>query len=71
VELRSGRVEGGTLASQTESTITLRQPGKTVTIPRRGIRHLTVSTQSTMPSSLDKVIPPAEMADLIAYLTKR
>jgi putative membrane-bound dehydrogenase-like protein len=71
VELRSGRVEGGTLASQTESTITLRQLGKTVSIPRRDIRHLTMSTQSTMPSSLDKVIGPAEMADLIAYLTKR
>jgi putative heme-binding domain-containing protein len=71
VELRSGRVEGGTLASQTESAITLRQTGKTVTIARKDIRHLTMSTQSTMPSALDKVIPPQEMADLIAFLTKR
>ena len=42
-----------------------------MTIPRRDIRHLTVVAQSTMPSALDKVIPPEEMADLLAYLTKR
>jgi putative heme-binding domain-containing protein len=71
VELKGGRVEAGTLASQTEGAITLRQAGKTVTIPRRDIRHLTVASQSTMPSALDKVIPPEEMADLVAYLTKR
>jgi putative heme-binding domain-containing protein len=71
VQLPGGRVEAGTLASQTAGAITLRQAGKTVTIPRRDIRHLTVATQSTMPSALDKVIPPEEMADLVAYLTRR
>ncbi len=71
VELRGGRVEAGTLASQTAAAISLRQAGKSVTIPRRDIRHLTVVAQSTMPSALDKLIPPEQMADLVAYLTKR
>ncbi len=71
VELRGGRVEAGTLASQTGNAITLRQAGKPVTVPRRDIRRLTVDSQSTMPSTLDKVISPDEMADLLAYLTKR
>lgn len=71
VELRGGRVEAGTLASQTASAITLRQAGKPVSIPRRDIRRLSVDAQSTMPSTLDKVISPDEMADLLAFLTKR
>jgi putative membrane-bound dehydrogenase-like protein len=71
VQMSGGRTEAGTLASQTAAAITLRQAGKTLTVPRRDIRHLTVVTQSTMPSDLDKVIPPEEMANLLAYLTKR
>jgi putative heme-binding domain-containing protein len=71
VQMTGGRTEAGTLASQTAAAITLRQAGKTLTVPRRDIRHLTVVTQSTMPSDLDKVIPPEEMANLLAYLTKR
>ena len=71
VELRGGRVAAGTLASQTASAITLRQAGKPVSIPWRDIRRLSVDAQSTMPSTLDKVISPDEMADLLAFLTKR
>jgi putative membrane-bound dehydrogenase-like protein len=71
VQLAGGRTEAGTLASQTAGALTLRQAGKTLVIPRGNIRHLTVVTQSTMPSALDKVIPPEEMADLLAFLTKR
>jgi len=71
VELRGGRVEAGTLASQTASAITLRQAGKPVSIPRHDIRRLSVDAQSTMPSTLDKAISPDEMADLLAFLTKR
>jgi putative heme-binding domain-containing protein len=71
VQLAGGRTEAGTLASQTAGALTLRQAGKTLVIPRRNIRHLTVVTQSTMPSALDKVIQPEEMADLLAFLTKR
>jgi putative membrane-bound dehydrogenase-like protein len=71
VQLSGGRTEAGTLASQTAGAITLRQAGRTLTVPRRDIRHLTVVTQSTMPSDLDKVISPEDMANLLAYLTKR
>jgi hypothetical protein len=47
------------------------QAGRTIVIPRREIRQLTVLGQSTMPADLDKAISPEEMADLLAYVTKR
>ena len=42
-----------------------------MSIPRHDIRRLSVDAQSTMPSTLDKAISPDEMADLLAFLTKR
>jgi putative membrane-bound dehydrogenase-like protein len=69
VERTNGDTEAGVLASQTPASITLRQgPASEVTILRSEIRRMTVSPQSSMPADLDKVITPAEMADLIAYL---
>jgi putative heme-binding domain-containing protein len=69
VERTNGETEAGVLASQTPSSITLRQgPGSEVTILRSEIRRMTVSPQSSMPADLDKVITPAEMADLIAFI---
>jgi putative heme-binding domain-containing protein len=69
VERTDGRTEAGTLASQSATTITLRQAAKTIPIERRDIRRLTVVPQSMMPANLDKVITPEQMADLLAYLT--
>jgi putative membrane-bound dehydrogenase-like protein len=71
VKRTSGQNEAGTLAAQSAGSITLRQAGRTIVIPRREIKQLTVLGQSTMPADLDKVISPEEMADLLAYLTKR
>jgi putative heme-binding domain-containing protein len=67
----NGQTEAGTLAAQSGTSITLRQTGKRVVVPRREIRQLTMLGQSTMPANLDKAITPEEMADLLAYVTKR
>ena len=71
VERLNRRTDAGTLAAQTPESITLRQAAGTVVIPRREIRTLTMIPQSPMPADLDKVISPEEMADLLAYITKR
>jgi putative heme-binding domain-containing protein len=69
VHRNGGRTEAGVLAAQTPDAITLRQgQGREVTIRRADIRSLGAAPQSSMPSDLDKVIDPAEMADLLAYI---
>ncbi len=69
IERIGGKTETGVLGPQTPTTITLRQgQGRQVTIRRSEIRKMTVAPQSTMPSDLDKVITPEDMADLLAYL---
>jgi hypothetical protein len=49
----------------------LRQAGAPIVIPRRDIMRMTMLPQSSMPADLDKVISPQEMADLLAFLTRR
>jgi putative membrane-bound dehydrogenase-like protein len=71
VERTDGRSEAGTLAEQTPTTLTLRQAGQPIVIPRAEIASLTMLPQSSMPSDLDKLITPEEMADLMAFLTER
>ena len=71
IERTNGRMDAGTLADQTPTTVTLRQAGQPLPIARRDIKQITMVPQSTMPADLDKVISPAEMADLLAYVTRR
>jgi putative membrane-bound dehydrogenase-like protein len=71
IERTNGRSDAGTLAEQSPTTVTLRQAGQPIVIPRREIKQITMLPQSSMPSDLDKLISPQEMADLLAYLTKR
>jgi putative membrane-bound dehydrogenase-like protein len=71
IERTNGRTDAGTLAEQSPTTVTLRQAGQPIVIARREIKQITMLPQSSMPVDLDKVISPAEMADLLAYLTKR
>jgi putative heme-binding domain-containing protein len=69
VERRSGSTVAGVISAQTPTSITVRQaPGQDITISRSDIRRLTVSSQSSMPADLDKVMTPDEMADLLAYI---
>ena len=71
IERASGRTDAGTLAEQTPTTVTLRQAGQPIVIPRSEIKTMTMLPQSSMPTDLDKIVAPAEMADLLAFLTKR
>lgn len=71
VERTNGRTDAGTLAAQTPTTITLRQAGQSIVIPRTEIKSIVMTPQSSMPADLDQVISEQEMADLIAFLTKR
>ena len=69
VERMSGGAEAGVLGGETSAAITLRQgEGRQVTIPRSEIRSMRVLPQSSMPSDLDKLITPEEMADLLAFI---
>jgi len=64
-----GRIVTGIIASETASSITLRQAeGKQQTILRSDIDQFSSSGKSMMPEGLEKNITPQEMADLIAYL---
>jgi putative heme-binding domain-containing protein len=71
IERTNGRSDAGTLAEQTPTTVTLRQAGQPILIARRDIKKMTMLSQSSMPTDLDKIVSPAEMADLLAFLTKR
>ena len=70
VERRSGDALMGVIGEQSPTSITFRQgPGQSVTVMRSDIRQMSVVPQSTMPEALDEQITPAEMADLLSYLT--
>jgi putative heme-binding domain-containing protein len=64
-----GRVHTGILATETSTSVTLKQPeGKTVTIPRDEIEELKNNRVSLMPAGLERAITPQQMADLISFL---
>lgn len=70
VERTTGDAITGVIGAQSPTSITFRQgPGQEVTVMRSEIRQMSVVPQSTMPEALDEQITPAEMADLLVYLT--
>ena len=69
VATRDGRVLTGLIASETPTSLTLRQPlGKEDTILRAEIEAISAGKQSLMPQGLEKNISRQEFADLLAYL---
>jgi putative heme-binding domain-containing protein len=59
----------GVLASETGSSITLRQAdNKSVSLLRADIAELRATGLSLMPEGWDKTLPPQEMADLISFI---
>jgi putative membrane-bound dehydrogenase-like protein len=67
---KDGRQHNGILASETATSITLReQEGKEKVILRTDLEALESTGKSLMPEGLEKDINKQEMADLIAYLT--
>jgi putative heme-binding domain-containing protein len=69
VATKDGRVLTGLIASESPTSITLRQPlGKEDTILRDEIEELSAGKQSLMPQGLEKTVSRQEFADLLAYL---
>lgn len=64
-----GKLLTGIIASDTASSITLKQPeGKSATLLRTEIEELRSNGISLMPEGLEKDIPPQDMADLVAFI---
>lgn len=69
VETKGGRVVTGLMASETPTSITLRQAlAKEETILRSDIEQLSASKLSLMPQGFEKNVTPQELSDLIAFL---
>ena len=72
VETASGDVLEGIVASQTPSAIVLRREGADErVVPRSEIRRMYASNLSAMPADLDQQVDVAQMADVLALLTRR
>jgi putative membrane-bound dehydrogenase-like protein len=69
VETTDGRTVTGLLASETPTSVTLRQPlGKEETVLRSDVERMLSSKLSLMPQEFEKVMTRQELADLLAYL---
>lgn len=67
--LEDDTVVSGVLATETATSVTFKVPGgKTVVVPRTDIRELKSTGVSLMPEGLERTIPVAEMADLLAFI---
>jgi putative membrane-bound dehydrogenase-like protein len=70
VATNDGRVLSGLIATETGNSVTLRaQEGKEYVLLRSEISDMAGSGQSLMPEGIEKDLPPADFADLIAYLS--
>lgn len=71
VETKSGRSVFGLIATENETSVTLkRADGGTETVLRRDIATITGSGQSLMPEGLESSVTKEAMADLIAFLLR-
>jgi len=68
----SGQAFSGMIASETATTVTLRQPrAKEHIILRSDIEEFQSQQRSLMPEGLEKKLPIQDMADLLAWLTSQ
>ncbi len=72
VTLKTGRTTTGLTSVETASSLTLRRAEAVEEVLLRGqIDQVEATGQSLMPEGLEKEIPPASMADLLAYLLQQ
>jgi len=72
VATTDGRVLNGLLASESKTAVEiLDAEGKSHAILREDIEALAASKKSVMPEGFEKQIPPAQLADLLAFLARR
>jgi putative membrane-bound dehydrogenase-like protein len=71
IALDDGRVVTGLFAAETPAAVTIRaREGLEQTILRRNIAEIASTGRSLMPEGLENVLPPLQMADLLAYLLR-
>jgi putative heme-binding domain-containing protein len=69
VETQDGKVLNGLLVADTATSVTLRRAeSKEDVVLRSNIETIATSGKSLMPEGFEKDIPPAAVADLLAYL---
>jgi len=69
VETRSGESLVGILASETATSVTIRQAfGKDTTILRTDVRRLESQKMSLMPEGLEQGLTPADLANLLEFI---
>ena len=61
-------VEGILAANSPDAVVLVRPGGERSTIPREGIESIRGTARSLMPEGFGRAIPPAEFADLLAFL---
>lgn len=69
VRRADGSLANGMLAAESGASITLvAAEGKQISIPRSDVEALRSTGKSLMPEGMEKEVPPADMAHLLAYL---
>jgi putative heme-binding domain-containing protein len=72
VLLADGRTLTGLLAAETDSSLTLlSQDGKKHELLRGDVERVAAQGKSLMPDGIETHVPPADMADLLAYVRNR
>jgi putative membrane-bound dehydrogenase-like protein len=72
VATTDGRVIGGLLAAETRTTVELLDAeGKRHVVLREDIDEMNASKKSLMPEGFEKQVTPAQLNDLMAFLTNR
>jgi len=72
IETKDGQILSGLIASETTTAISLKKSlGVTETILRSNIAKMSSAGLSLMPDELEKTMTRQELADLIAFLTRR
>jgi putative membrane-bound dehydrogenase-like protein len=72
VLLTDGRTLTGLMQGESDSSMTLHsQDGKKHELLRSDVERIAAQGKSLMPEGLEAHIPPADMADLLAYVKKR
>lgn len=72
VTLQDGRVMNGLLASETKTLVEIIDAqAKKHVVQRDDIEELKASTKSLMPDGFEKLLPPADLVNLLEFLTQR
>ena len=66
---KSGRTISGLVKEETDKTLTMQTQNEVVRLPKSDIEERQRSPQSMMPDGLLTPLSPAEVRDLIAYVS--